>query len=852
MSASNYSNIPQEFLPGRWGVASLAPIDYTDADGNAASYPDKRPRHPADGSLLSVSLPDGGVDDRGNSYRPWATFHECANCGAPAIGKLLRVDDGFVVLDLDDMRKSPRLPEHMRETYWQYQQKILDEAFPHTYTERSVSGLGLHAIYKATLPGGKRADAASDLVGAELYGHARFMLTTGNVYRNLPIAEAQPQTDRMVAAITAAGGVDAFTEDQLTGAGLTAQQLKDKLSKAANKDKFKALFTEGYTSRYAQADRSETDASFAQLMAYYQPGFRAFVELWQQSALWRVRDDGSVDKPGYHSERVYLSNYIARTYEFTVGRAVANAQAERLRTEDDRKRNAALAAGMLAGMAERKAREAAAEGAEAAAAGAGPAAGGQGALGAATPAAGATPATGGQQGQPGGMGRTPVSKAKGYDMLLPPPGLMGEVADYVYSSAARPNRDIAAATAITFFSALVGRFCRTYSGSTLTQYTVILAKSGYGKNEAVKAISRIVDAAKAANAGSMLQFFIGPGNIMSGQGLRKHISKHPSIFCNLTEFSADWSRITSPMATSADRDFKRVLLEAWDTSKLGSMAYSDSDKNVEAVAYPNFCFVGDATVDDFMENMELGSVGDGLAPRMTIVECKQDRQAVNPRVGHAPSAGLIERLDQWAMQVVQSRNEGDKAHKIPRDAEATAILEELSEWEDRVYNADEDGMAPIWARVTHKATRYATLAAVARNLPAVDADCARWGVAMARTSAKWLVSQFRKGAAGSGGDTAPESLLTALARGMDAKARASDAAYFVGLADNEVPRSFIAKHLRRIKYFRKQTSTDNAITTSLFAAQAEGWIEQVSLDEMKERGFLGKQAVYRVLRDPRR
>lgn len=824
-------NIPVEFRAGLWGVASLTPVPYKDRDGNDYTKPDKRPRHPADGSLLSVNRPHGGQDEHGNVYRPWATFEECKACGAPAIGKLLRHEDGFVVLDID-------VPEGGALSA--FQTGMVMDFLPPSYIEYSVSGRGYHAIYRAHLEGGRRGSKADDGSASqvEIYGNARFMLCTGNVSRPLPIADAQPQVDAVVERMKQGGAHEDFIEHELPGYDLTAHDLKMKLAGAKNGPKFLSLFDNGYASAEAKEGRSETDSSFAQMMAYYMPGFEAFLGLFKQSALWRVDDNGVVDKQGYRSERQYVENYILRTYNHAIGRRVARKQHEAMAAEDNRK----LAEQALAVYeAQREAKAAAAY---------------KGSTNVAAELA--TVTTEDEEPQP-----APVS-----NVLPQPTGLLLELATYIYDSSARQNWDIAVATAMTYFAGLVGRACRTGNGSTLTQYTILLAKSGYGKNGAVTAVARIVEAAVRRENGSMLPFFTGPGNIASGQGLRKALAAQPSMFCMLTEFSADWKRMNMLNATTADRDFKRVLLEAFDSPQLGAMAYSDTDKNVEAVPYPNFCFLGDTTTKDFLDGLDIGSVGDGLAPRMLIVPCNQPRKLVNRNAGMPPPDSLLDKLDSLGRSAMTTNHEG-KSIRFHMEPDAQAAVDTLAQWENLKYNADSDGMAPIWARVTQKAIRYATLAAVSnwRFVPTgynsrgeptefegrVTLADAQWGIDIAMRTTQWLVDAFNAGEAGSGQDTMMPRLRQVLCEALDQKVRkkVDYRGFFVGLEIFEVPVSFINRRLSTVTAFKKATNMHAAISQVIQVACREGILHELTDEEREERGFPpARGSVFRIMGNP--
>ena len=65
-----------------------------------------------------------------------------------------------------------------------------------------------------------------------------------------------------------------------------------------------------------------------------------------------------------------------------------------------------------------------------------------------------------------------------------PPGLVGEVAQYIYQTAIRPVPEIALGAAIAITAGVCAR-SYNISGSGLNQYLILLAKTGAGKEGAV-------------------------------------------------------------------------------------------------------------------------------------------------------------------------------------------------------------------------------------------------------------------------------------------------------------------------------------------------------------------------------
>lgn len=310
MSASNYwHNIPFEFRSGRWAVASMTP----GPDGKL----DKSPRHPADGRSLSVNRPES-----------WASFDQCVGCGAPAVGRLVRASERHVWLDLDDPAGIAKISDETRAAIAAAQSQLIAD-LPPTYAERSVSGRGLHVCLGGYYPGGFHKP------GLELYGDQRFLLMTGDCWPEpRPVIQAQAAIDRLVAVLSTGGARHTDLDEDELDDSMSGFDLFRRMERAANRGKFLSYMEDGYAAPEAPGDRSEADMSLMQMLCFYLPTAEAVLELWEDSPFWRVRPDGSVDKPGYGRNVDMYRGYLLRTWKEATRRALTNRQAERQRNKD--------------------------------------------------------------------------------------------------------------------------------------------------------------------------------------------------------------------------------------------------------------------------------------------------------------------------------------------------------------------------------------------------------------------------------------------------------------------------------------------------------------------------------------
>lgn len=122
-----------------------------------------------------------GCGAKSNDPATWSTFGEAvaywqANKGRiDGVGYVLTEDDPYCLIDFDEVVTDRIIDPQVR--------KIVDTF--NTYTEKSVSGDGLHLICQATKPGDKCRAKVSDTVDVEFYSEKRYFTVTGNALKGM-------------------------------------------------------------------------------------------------------------------------------------------------------------------------------------------------------------------------------------------------------------------------------------------------------------------------------------------------------------------------------------------------------------------------------------------------------------------------------------------------------------------------------------------------------------------------------------------------------------------------------------------------------------------------------------------
>jgi len=237
---------------------------------------------------IPINPNTGRPADPGNRLT-WGTFAEANRAGLKHIGFTLAIDDPYTIIDLDDpflrpdkTRITPNCPDHEEALTRTKRHARILQLFD-SYTEISQSGQGMHVIVKGNVPKGVRRDKV------EVYSSHRYMICTGNVFRDAPIADRQELLDQLFAEMDSTA-----TIELVEGASvMDDQQVVDMAMRASNADKFNRLCAGKWEEHYAS--QSEADLALLTIIAYYTRDNEQVRRLFRYSKLGQrdkaLRDD---------------------------------------------------------------------------------------------------------------------------------------------------------------------------------------------------------------------------------------------------------------------------------------------------------------------------------------------------------------------------------------------------------------------------------------------------------------------------------------------------------------------------------------------------------------------------------
>lgn len=401
------------------------------------------------------------------------------------------------------------------------------------------------------------------------------------------------------------------------------------------------------------------------------------------------------------------------------------------------------------------------------------------------------------------------------DELAWPPGLIGDIAQYIFHTATLPVREVALVAALGLVAGISGRRFNTYTHAGLNLYLTLLGETGIGKEGGKQGIQRIkTELIKRGELG--IASFEGPGNFASGQALVKRLQMQPCFYSIMGEFGHTMRRLTNPRASNSDTALQQAILDLYSSSgqsgQVSAMAYSDQEKTTSPVQAPSFTLVSESTPGVFYDCLDADLSATGFLARFVVVEYRGDRPDRNKATaGAPPESDLLDRINNLT-QVVSNHDRRDTFISITPDQEAEQLLDAFDEeCTDRIRGGS--GVErELWNRAHLNALKIATLLAVGEQAttPVVIPAHARWAIDFIRRSVETILARFEKGEVGGSDSSKAEAVIRSkidsfLAMKPKERARESlkiSKAYQEGII---IPHSYLSPAVRNNQPFKNQS-----------------------------------------------
>lgn len=649
----------------------------------------------------------------------WATFDEAFNIfqfgGYDGIGLVFTDNDPYTFIDLDDCSKLANGEPNPNVTSDLKRQHDVFKEFD-SYAEISPSGNGLHIIVKGKIPQGRRRSFI------EIYSSQRYATMTGNVYHNKMIADRQEILTLLFNQMGGSPKLTSYSGNEPETQ--TDEKIIEAATNASNGDKFRHLFS-GDWSQYYQS-QSEGDFALIDIIAFYTQNRNQIARIFRKSGLgqrdkanrkdyldWMINKSfdrilPSIDFDGFRialEEKIHANKSNSIIYDTDNGSSINDGSAIYHDVQN------------------------------------GPVA---------------------QRSEPIAHNGLVVGSNPTGTTILPPPGLVGELARFIYEAAPRPVPEIALAAAIGLMAGVCGR-AYNVSGTGLNQYVLLLANTGTGKEAMASGIDKVVNAVSMQVP--VASEFIGPSEIASGQALVKYLSNKSQSFVSiLGEFGLRLQAMSSIHANGAEKTLKRMLLNLYNKSGHGQVErpsiYADNEKNTNLISSPAFSILGESTPETFYSALTEEMIAEGLLPRFMLIEYKGKRPEFNPN--HITSQPPLFLIDKVATLMANAKTimANRRVTNIELDDEAKKIVEAFDKLADgKINSTDSEVTRQLWNRAHIKVLKIAGLIAVGVNPfnPLIIKDYVLWAKGMVENDIRALSAKFESGEVGRNSDEIKQS-----------------------------------------------------------------------------------------------
>jgi hypothetical protein len=684
--------------------------------------------------------------------------------GYSGIGFVLTNEDPYLIIDCDNTGGDASAQIAQNKIY-----NLFD-----SYTELSPSGLGVHIIIKAKIPRGRRRSFV------ELYSAERYMTMTGDVVNNKHIREAHEVLSN---GLTVQQSVDILFE-QMGGKAVDFSYgddqpqkeddllINERAAAALNGEKYSHLYNGNWQQYYTS--QSEGDFALIDILAFYTQNIEQITRMFRASELGK-------------REKAQRDDYVGYMIRKAFDRQLPPVDIDGLRIAWE---NMNIGIGEAGNPGEP---ESSAD----------------------------VPASNGKAARPSVSSDIP-------DAVKPfPPGLLGEVAQYILDASPRPVREIALAGAIGFLSGIAGRAYNTYTGSGLNQYILLLAPTGTGKDAISDGVSKIFDAVQLNVPAA--KDFRGPGELVSSAGLIRWMEKKPCCISILGEIGLMMQQMASPNANTHIKGLQRVLTQMYSKSGKGKTfdpsAYSDKEKNTDHVKSPSLTLVGESVPGEFYSALDENLISNGLLPRFCIFEYTGSRPYYQEGKEFVkPSFSLVQSVTNLMAQSATLGANGN-FHAVEATGEAQEKFRQFDKWTTDQINKSgaNEVLRHLWNRAHLKALKLASIYAIGMNYlnPVVDLVSTDWATNMIVEQTYKLIDKFENNEVGQlqgGEDKQMQDLLHAVVTFMDSPH--DKYAKYGGTAEMHKDGVFTQSHVQRrlvsMSSFRQdRLGASNAIKRAL-------------------------------------
>ncbi|WP_303670399.1 DUF3987 domain-containing protein [Pseudomonas aeruginosa] len=435
-----------------------------------------------------------------------------------------------------------------------------------------------------------------------------------------------------------------------------------------------------------------------------------------------------------------------------------------------------------------------------------------------------------------------------------PPGNLGRIAQFIYTSALRPVPEVAIAGALGLIAGICGRQWNTNTDSGLNLYINLVARSAIGKEAMHDGVATLQSAmlTKCPTIGEVASF----KSFASGPALVKALDDNPCFVNMHGELGKTLQRMAfdkDGVHTTLRTEWTKLYSKSGRRSVAGGIAYSSQENNATLSTSVAYSVVGETTPVTFYSCLTSSMMEDGFMSRFLTIEYAGDRPPRNRQPKTAPDEELIQLLVAMATQAEQLAlsTQWCIVQLIPS---AQHIYDEFEDECDEAINAagDDESRRQVWNRAALKMLRIACLAAVADNHlnPQVTQEHIQWALGLVKRNNELFLTRIDSGDIGTDDHAREQKVLEVCRRFLtQEKVAERYEKSFESLRRSAiVPRAYLQTMTQKLTQFSgHKLGATSALDLTLRSLIAAGHLMEVDKSKVIE-GYNYHGTAYRVLR----
>jgi hypothetical protein len=359
--------------------------------------------------------------------------------------------------------------------------------------------------------------------------------------------------------------------------------------------------------------------------------------------------------------------------------------------------------------------------------------------------------------------------------LLRPPGLVGDLAEWIASTAFKPQPMLALANSLAFCGALFGRKVATESDLRTNIYCLGVAHSGAGKEHSRKSIKRLCTAVGLEDK------LLAGEDVSSDTAVLRAVKEKPTVLFQLDEIGHLICNATRPNAPAYLRSVLVTFTKLFTSANAKFLGREFANGKLcprEDIEQPNVCLYGTTVPSKLFQGLTPDEIRDGFLGRMLVFVSTDPDPTEHDRPAQQVPHAISQAVQEWWTRDDMPRAAGNFAGvAIPRQIIVKATPEAEREFlglraRCRQYKqetrSDDRGLDSLWARAEEHARKVALIVAAGESAttPLIGEEIASYSVRLAEFLIADLVRHVGDNVSSSQyGETALKVLRTIKAAG---------------------------------------------------------------------------------------